>query len=226
MTKITNTRSGFFLPRFCVLATILGMTVGALGRAEAGVIYNNFQPGVVIGYDFGGTPQQGVGDFFGAHFDVALSFTVGSEDQTFDAVEIALGIGNGMATTIALMTDGGGFPGTILESFATTPPAGFPAVLVKLDSLLHPLLSAGQTYWIADLPAVGAFHGWVFNGLGLKGYKFRMNDVDWVDSQSFSPGLRVSGTSAAVPEPSTFIVLSTLGALSILGRRRHRRRPV
>jgi hypothetical protein len=111
-----------------------------------------------------------------------------------------------------LMSDSGGSPGSILESFllSNVPvPTPGPIPLVTITSLLDPLLLGGHQYWFV---ATGGPSTWAVWTLNL--FQSDANDVQaeqsvvggvtqpWIVSSYTRAGaLQVSGTS--VPEPST-----------------------
>lgn len=86
---------------------------------------------------------------------------------------------------LTLSTDSGNSPGTSLENW-TVPLNPPPDFIVTVDSANHPLLAAGQEYWLSVVPTdpIGTGIGW---GLTASG-----------STTEFS----VSGTVS--PEPTTF----------------------
>jgi hypothetical protein len=68
--------------------------------------------------------------------------------------------------TVAIANDSQGAPGTVIETLTIAQTPAFPIggntpVLSKVTSTLHPLLSAGTTYWIEVLSANAvSFGGW------------------------------------------------------------------
>jgi hypothetical protein len=74
---------------------------------------------------------------------------------SLDTIEVAAGLVTGTnQLTISLQDDSYGDPGLVLESFTINnamPYLGdtnFSGHLVKITSVLHPLLTAGYQYWV------------------------------------------------------------------------------
>jgi hypothetical protein len=139
------------------------------------------------------------------HVDFAAAGWVGVENLTF-----------------ALTNDSGGLPGTLLESWtfqdvAAAPP--FPALVPVLsaDSILHPVLLQGSTYWISATTATGSTTGsgglWFYNELGIFETRLRSQDggSTWTSYEANTAAFDVLGSTA--PEPSGFLLV----AIGLLG---------
>ena len=120
--------------------------------------------------------------------------------------------------TVNLMADSERAPGAVVESFHVTGAMrvfGHEHPPVVLDSVLHPLLSPGALYWIIGSVPKDTWAVWAFNSTGDRGFTAgRMNSGPWrVHDNSDRSAFRVTGRE--IPEPSTIVVLSQLGALAI-----------
>jgi glucose/arabinose dehydrogenase len=181
------------------------------------IIFSNFGPGQ--SFQPGGYSVSGAGmtvlppNGFGAA--VALSFTPTSNFH-FSSVELPLVWFSGTDSFIVyLMSDAGGSPGTILETFPITglPSNNTPAVTMFV-STNHTPLEAGTTYWIAAAPVANDTAGfWLMNPTGASGYSRTANDSKtWLPQVGASPAMEVDGT------PMTFGGgISNSGTLTVSG---------
>jgi len=194
--------------------------------ASADVLLDTGTPGGWLGY-------YGFDVFVGQ--SVAIAFTPG-QNYAFDDVSLWLMSNDfdaaGRTLTISLQTDAGGGPvpvapsGTALESWAhTTGAIGWTPVLETLSSVLHPVLSAGTTYWIVAESNEPAFVDpvWVVAG---NGPLYTMGNIDFQSSTAWQVGLTggppgVVITASAVPEPAA-LVLALLGVPLVLRVARRR----
>lgn len=186
-----------------------------------------------------GTPDGGFLGYYG--FDVfvgqsvAIAFTPG-QNYSFDSVSLWLMSNDfeaaGRHLTISLQTDAGGGAtpvapsGTALESWAhATSAIGWSPVLETLNSLTHPLLLAGTTYWIVAESNEPAFVDpvWVASG---NGPQYTMGNIDFASGPNWQVGLTGGPPGAIVnaspvPEPAV-LVLALLGLPLVLRRARRR----
>ena len=215
------------LPRH--VAALAALTIAML-PCQASVIFSNLiQPGNQYGPDgvgIGHTPAFITpGDYlsYGVHF-------VPSVTAQLTTIQAPLGVVSGPNQIQAfLMSDSGGSPGSIIESFPLAnlpvPPGLFP--LVSINSSLDPLLLAGHQYWFVATGGPATFAIWDLN-------LFQGNPSDGGASQAILGGvaqpwvigsgtrtgaLQVLGT--AVPEPSTFAL--AVCAILLLSLPRFRR---
>jgi hypothetical protein len=192
--------------------------VAALSLASpilAGTIFSNFGPG--DSFDPGGQTLS-VGSPIGEDDDQGSAFTP-SSNLFLTRIELAVGLASGPnLLDVWLMSDSGGQPNTIIESFhlvdAMGPFAGS-RPLVSADSILHPLLSAGIQYWlIADTPGPDELAAWNFNSIGDIGPNaFQVNSGGWFVGTGLRDAFRVSGSSS-IPEPNTLLLVLLGGAMA------------
>ena len=133
---------------------------------------------------------------------------------TLDSVEAAFTwLGGTNAGDIWLMSDSGGLPGVILESFHFDNLPTFSTsstALVTGASTLHPLLSAGTQYWLVASANDDSFLSLNFNNTNDTGLASRDDALPWgFDPDATAGAIRVSGTPAAVPEPATIVLFAT-----------------
>jgi hypothetical protein len=206
-----------------IAVTIVFLTLPAPARAD--VIFSNLGPGDSYNCCSGWT-------LFGSDLpidtDRAFAFTPAA-DYTLDSIDLALTwLGGTNAADVWLMSDEGGAPGSILESFLISSLPTFNTtntLLTTADSTLNPLLSAGVQYWVASSAhsADGSL-SFNWNITGDEGLASRDNGGPWGVSTSFltSGAFRVNGTPAApVPEPSSVLLLAA-GVLGLLSRTRRK----
>lgn len=167
---------------------------------------------------FAGTGLLDLGS--GGIRNAAASRFTASQDYTLDLVGgmFAAHAHSGQATmTLALRLDNQGQPGAVLESFSIAGSAlSWPYGLLTLSSVLHPLLHAGQTYWLTALPTAGFDGAWAWNNTGVMG-NFNASDDGFQQWYSHpdnpANAMLIEGTPvtppAAVPEPSTLVLLGT-----------------
>ncbi len=196
------------MKRATLMLTALTLLFGA-GRGKADFIYDNlpyetYKP--VAGYTVSGSSSS-VG-FNEGHTE---SFIAGASANLSD-VQIAMwsdGFPSTSGFTLTL-TDASN---DTLESWHALAPTGNANVtipVVQVDSVLHPLLQAGQRYYLTASADSTTADAWEAN-----------SDTY---TQTIA-GFRVDGESSVVtPEPSTLTLLG-IGAVSMLGWRwRHRKK--
>jgi hypothetical protein len=135
------------------------------------------------------------------------------------------GFGVPPGLSISLRGPGSGPDGAVLEVWAlapsdVSPPPGSPQTL---QSILHPVLSAGSTYWLraeSSAPFPFAAYGWAQNVTGDLGTAVVSLDggASWA-AAGRNPAFEVTTVAtAAIPEPASEALL-TLGLLAMLLRR-------
>jgi hypothetical protein len=192
-------------------------------HARASVIFSNLGPG-----DSLASPGIGIGFIpFTSTFNYAgIGFTPAGQSYMLDSLELALDLVSGPnVADIFLMSDAGGLPGAVLESFHLTGELTSGAnSLVTINSTHHPLLSAGSQYWIVAAGGPSSFVTWAQNELQEKGPNVSgpaLGSLVRDSDSNVREALLANGT--AVPEPgSVFLVTGLLGILFVFVRRSRR----
>ena len=199
--------------------------LASLSSARADVIYSTFGPG--DSYGPACAPSCGYAVVVGGP-TLAVPFTIGSTDMQFDSFTIALS--NGSETmNFALMSAKDGAPDAVLETFAFNG-TGWPGLTgpVTTNSVLHPVLEAGQTYFIAaPCCQYDGYYTWSFNALGVTGFIAGYPWSGYSEQAGLQPVVRVEGTpqatKAPVPEPATWaMMMAGLGFAGVTHRRKQR----
>lgn len=198
--------------------------------ARGDVIFSNLvEPGDLYGPDAVGLGAIPVPGYFVYH---AVPFTPQGHDYRLSSLEIPLASAdNGPEPgLVEVLTDDGGKPSNdVLESFSLDlSPTSFIAPLLTIDSITQPTLKAGEQYWIAVTGgAPTSFILWtltLFEGDPSAGGAFRYivddQDQGWAVSDGARMGALVVNGDIAVPEPSSFVLLS--GGLVLLAWRKGR----
>lgn len=216
------------MTRTCSLfvAAVVAAAGSIAGSANAATIFDTGSPdGGFFGY-------TGYDVFVGQ--SVAVAFTA---NQTYSLDRIGLWMmsndweNSGRTYTISIRTDASGEstePGnTILESWnMATGAVGWSPVLDMAESVLHPILEAGKTYWIVAESTEEAFVDpvWVWanywEGAPSGNIDWFNNPGVWQTGVTYgsTPGTVVEGT--LIPGVGT---LSLAGMAGMLGARRRRR---
>jgi hypothetical protein len=163
-------------------------------------------------------------------FAIATSFTVTGQDFRFDRIGIPMSQDyfgpTSYEMTLALRADDQGMPGALLESFTVGDAEIGNHTLVSRSSLLHPVLTAGSSYWITAIPDPGFVALWDANAGSALSYAFMFQSFSpeqWTLWPGAAPAMIVEGTPVpSVPEPSTLLLLGT--GLVAAGRRLASRR--
>jgi hypothetical protein len=201
------------MKRSLLAALLYCACAAAPTRAE--VLFDNFAPGDryqgpgwVIGHSFLG----------GGTFVVGDAFRVAGGDFILSSVTLALSHFSGPnAVDVQFRADAAGLPGAVLEAwhFENLGEFGVLNPPVVADSVLHPLLSDGEQYWVTASASDVSEMVWNLNSTGDRGPQAFSEDGSPFQAYTDSDGaFRVVG--AAVPEPATLTLLG-VGALGLLG---------
>lgn len=151
----------------------------------------------------------------------ATTFTV-DKDCTLDSIQVAaMAIGGSSDNHMSLAVYNGDpyWPSTLVENLGNVqaPPWGSPGVL-SIDSTMHPILKAGQSYWVAGLPATSNTRVlWAAGEVTGVRVDSTNNGMDWFYAQvAGPPAVAVQGTP--LPEPGAAALLA-VGIVSLLRRR-------
>jgi hypothetical protein len=203
------------LRAFIVFALVLaGLQVR---NASAVSVYDNFGPGDT--YDTGaGWPV--VGPTNGFTLEAAMRFAP-SGNYSFVAADLAAGLVSGTnSITVTLASDNSGAPGAAIETFQLNNDMGTFGVAnapLEADSVTHPILDSGVTYWLVASATGDTYAIWndslsdTSGGSGNAG-------TGW-SFQSGNPTAAFSITGAAltpVPEPGSIALFGT-GMLAAIG---------
>jgi len=215
-------RKSLLIEKFIRLSSVMFVLAALLTNlpiVKADTIFSTFGPGDT--YD----ATQGAGIFGPPNpvQNIAASFTP-SSDYFFDSADLPLlmypftaGAYTSNMFYVWLMSDSGGLPNSIIESFSGSIPFDS-AGIYTFSSASHPLLASGTTYWLAVSPNGPVGMAWLANNQGFTNYAvghlgppFGIGDYGYP-----TPAFRVEGTTAPVPEPSTMLLLGS-GLIGLVG---------
>lgn len=189
-------------------------------RASTVPIFSNLGPGNTydtttgwtIGFDGLLTWQEG------------MAF-VPNNTATLGHIELAVSlVTDPYPLNVQLMTDAGGMPGTVLESYSFDLAGrllGSMNPLLTANSTLNPTLIGGDQYWlVASTPdaSTSAAWNWSLDDLGLTAFSTD-NGSTWTLTPDTPLGAFAIYPTGTVPEPGTLVLLvpslALLAALSI-----------
>jgi hypothetical protein len=195
---------------------VLTGTVAGISCSASTLLFNTIPSGNLF---LQPPVATGAGVFFGnGGLVLANAFTV-SNTSTLDQVSVVaqslpfLAPGSS-PLSLTLLSDSGDSPGAVLESFVgTLDPSNPNLQIITVDSTSHPLLQAGDQYWLSFTPAdpANTAIGWGLASAGYPGIQLPiaengtgMNSGWGATTMNLANEFSISGTPAGVPEPPTF----------------------
>jgi hypothetical protein len=184
-----------------------------LTPASADTIVSTFGPS--DSYSTGG------GADISRYMEQAMPFAIPTTSSyLLDGIAVAVSTGSAQSNTTInfdVMTDSGGLPGEVLESFSFSDVTAnvFSGEIVNGTSVPRPRLVAGETYWLAASSPGDISMYWHLAPTEDIPRALRLNSGPWElhDGEDPLAAFRVSGT--AVPEPAS-LALASIGLLGPL----------
>jgi hypothetical protein len=192
-----------------LLNTAVALTMGSLSmsRASGGIIYSDFGAGDTYNLTAGPSVGGSAGAF-GVNIIEGAAFTAGFTETLTEIDAPFFNQGwPGMFNLELHADNGSGEIGALLESFQNVGPATTAGGIFSVYSSLHPLLTAGNTYWLIATPAdTSTAVYWNENSIPSYGTTYQdINGSVGYSTNSLLPTFRVLGASA-VPEPSSLLL--------------------
>lgn len=211
-----------------VTAIVALMLLMAGSAVSATVLYSTFGPG--DSFDGHRLQYVGWGDAVGAGFEnrqVANRFTVGlgAEVTSYRVAVSHFSVGDPGQGLLSLWS-GSTAPTTLVE-----PDIGFDigrgnALIATIDSLLHPVLMPGETYWLVlAAPESPELFRWYQSDQPISpdwDLQFRDDVHGWTSAGTMASAFDINGAGASAPEPATALLVGAALLVAGLARRRYR----
>jgi hypothetical protein len=206
----------------------LVLLLWAGGTASADVLYTTFGTGDSYDSNFQFVGTTAIIGGSSQNRQVASRFTVSSDAEvTGYRVAISHYVAPDPDGLLSLWS-GDSAPGTLLEAdipFDTG--SGIPEIAV-VSSVVHPLLSPGNTYWLVLGAQAGELYRWYYAVAPLPAgseLQYRDDsDPGWISLGTDSSAFEVDGVVGGVPEPSAWLLLASVLGLTAMTRARWRAR--
>ncbi|HTV54524.1 MAG TPA: PEP-CTERM sorting domain-containing protein [Terriglobia bacterium] len=200
------------------------VAVVPVGMARADTIFTDLGSGGTFtgtgGYVLGGANDDGD--------TLAMPFQVGAAADLAAAI-LALGSfgGRNDAIQVYLESDSSsGLPGTVLATLTqqgTIPPTNAPTLVTFYCNAGCPLLSSGASYWLVAVTDSSSPDVWFLSNSDRGTFALNPSysaSGPWDTESGTLSAFKVDGTPAAVPEPSSLVLLGiALCGFAVVGRR-------
>jgi hypothetical protein len=216
-----------FLPGLVPLLLCAG------GTASADVLYTTFGTGDSYDSNFQFVGATAIIGGSSQNRQVANRFTV-SSDAEVTGYRVAISHYDAPDPDGLLsLWSGDSAPGTLLEADIPFVTGLGAAEIAAVSSVVHPLLSPGNTYWLVLGAQAGELYRWYYAvapvPAGSESQYREDSDLGWIssgaDPSAFDPSaFEVDGVVGGVPEPSTWLLLASVLGLTAMTRARWRAR--
>jgi hypothetical protein len=211
-----------------LLIPVCAFAVSSFAQASS-IVFSNFQGNSLeCGcLDSQGSPLGTPTFEGGLHRVRGDEFTVaGSADFSLDALELPVGLISGSVNALDIFIysdvsdihpDVSPGPYALLESFRVynqMAPFGQDAPPITVDSVTHPILTAGDSYWLlVTTVSLDTYTGWYTNNLGDVGLTGWSLD----DDSLCCVGLDLRDTFAVLGTPTAAIPESSTAIMAVIG---------